>query len=127
MGADEFLLSGSYTTTPLSGEYSLTPSFTAPIDERIVLLYKSSQEYDLAVDTPVAVPFPGMTGANVVILKAVGGKVKARLTSADGTTQAIPFDSYLILMSLAYPITALDLTRTPATPTNVQVFLGQVS
>jgi hypothetical protein len=126
MAADEFVLSGSYATTPLSGDISLAPSFVAPIDERVTLTNKLYQEYSLDSDMPVSVAFGGLTSANVVILKAAGGKVRARITSADGSAQAVPFDSYWILMSLANPVTALDLTRTPATPITVQVFLGEI-
>jgi hypothetical protein len=123
--ADQFKLSGGYTTTPLDGVQSFDPNIDAVIDESLVLIKKNFEQIDLNVDTPVVVPFGGVTNANVVLLKAVGGKVKARFTSADGTQQAVPFDTYLILMSLASPITAIDLVRTPATPATVRVFLGE--
>jgi len=122
--ADQFVLSGSYTVTPLSLT-SLDPSLATPIDEPLALKSKQPSDITLSVDTPVAVPFGTLVNAHVVILKALGGKVKARLTSADGTTQAIPFDSFLILMSQTVPITAIDLTRVPATATIVKVFLGE--
>ena len=122
--ADQFVLSGSYTVTPLSLT-SLDPSSASPIDEPLALKSKLPIDITLSVDTPVAVPFGTMANAHIVILKAFGGKVKARLTSADGTTQAIPFDSFLILMSQTVPITAIDLTRVPATATIVKVFLGE--
>jgi hypothetical protein len=122
--ADQFVLSGSYTVTPLSLT-SLDPSSASPIDEPLALKSKLPIDITLSVDTPVAVPFGTMANAHIVILKAFGGKVKARLTSADGTTQAIPFDSFLILMSQTVPITAIDLTRVLATATTVKVFLGE--
>jgi hypothetical protein len=122
--ADQFVLSGSYTVTPLSLT-SLDPSLATPIDEPLALKSKQPSDITLSVDTPVAVPFGTLVNAHVVILKALGGKVKARLTSADGTTQAIPFDSFLILMSQTVPITAIDLTRVLATATTVKVFLGE--
>ena len=122
--ADQFVLSGSYTVTPLSLT-SLDPSLATPIDEPLALKSKQPSDITLSVDTPVAVPFGTLVNAHVVILKALGGKVKARLTSADGTTQAIPFDTFLILMSQTVPITAIDLTRVLATATTVKVFLGE--
>jgi len=122
--ADQFVLSGSYTVTPLSLT-SLDPSLATPIDEPLALKSKQPSDITLSVDTPVAVPFGTLVNAHVVILKALGGKVKARLTSADGTTQAIPFDSFLILMSQTVPITAIDLTRVLTTATTVKVFLGE--
>lgn len=123
--ATQFGLSGSYTAEPLDGVPSLDPSIGTPIDETMQLAYKATSEVHLTVDTPVAVDFAGVTNANIVILKAVGGKVRARLTSADGTTQAIPVDSVLILTSREVPITAVDLTRLPATDTVVRYFLGE--
>jgi len=123
--ADQFTLSGSYATDPLDGVLSFDASVVAPIDEALTLGKKNLQTISLDADLPEAVNFGDLAGANVILLKAVGGKVRARFTSIDGTEQAIPFDSYLILMSLETPITALDLTRTPATETAVRVFLGE--
>ncbi len=126
--ADQFVLSGGYTTTPLSGVPSFAPVITTPIDETAQLDLKKIDEIELNVDTAVPISFGGLTDANIVILKAVGGgSVKVRITSADGTQQAIPFDTFFILMSMTNPITAIDLTRTPATPTTVLVFLGEES
>jgi hypothetical protein len=122
--ADQFVLSGSYTVTPLSLT-SLDPSLATTIDEPLSLKSKQFSDITLSVDTPVAVPFGTVVNAHVVILKALGGKVKARITSADGSTQAIPFDTFLILMSQTVPITAIDLTRVLATATTVKVFLGE--
>lgn len=124
--ADQFILSGSYTTTPLGGELSFDPNIDAPINEPIQLTRKKVDTVVLDVDTPVAVSLGGLTQAHIIILKAVGGtSVRVRITSADGAAQSIPFDTYLVLMSMAKPITAIDLTRTPATLTSVLVFLGE--
>lgn len=124
--ADQFVLSGSYTTTPLGGEPSFDPNIDAPINEPVQLIKKRVDTISLDVDTPVNVDLGGLSQAHIVMLKAVGGSsVRVRLTSADGALQSIPFDTYLVLMSMAKPITAIDLTRTPATPTDVRVFLGQ--
>ena len=126
--ADSFRLSGSYATTPLGGTPSFDPNIDAPIDEPAQLAKKRIDEIDLDVDTEVAVAFGGVTNANIVILKAVGGTtVQAHVTSAAGASQIIPFDTYLILMSMATPVTAIGLVRTPATPTTVRVFLGEES
>jgi hypothetical protein len=82
----------------------------------------------LDVDTPVAVNFgSGVTSAAVVVLKATGGKVRARLTSADGSQQAVPVDDQLLLVSQSVPIIAIDLTRVPGVLTSVDVFLGQIT
>lgn len=124
--ADRFVLSGSYTTTPLGGEPSFDPNIDSPIDEAIQLSNKHIDTIDLGVDTPVAVSFGGLTNANIIMLKSTAGvKVRARITSADGTDQAIPFDTFLVLMSMDVPVTAIDLTRLTGTPTQVRVFLGE--
>lgn len=123
---DRFALSGSYTTTPQSGEPSFDPTIGALIEETVTLGKKVLTEIALSVDAPVDVDFGGLTNANVVILKSTSGvKVRARVTSADGSQQAVPFDTYWILMSADVPITAVDLTRLTGTATTVRVFLGE--
>lgn len=123
--AYQFGLTGGYTTTPLDGVPSLAPSVDAPLDESMVVLRKTEYDVDLNSDAPVAVQFGGVVNAHVVILKTVGGKIKARLTSTDGATQAVPVDSTFILISQSVPITAIDLIRVPATPCTVRVYLGE--
>lgn len=110
------------------GSPSGIASFCTPIIEQLNLVQKDYDTLVLAADAPVSVSFGGgVTAASVVILKAVGGKVRARVTSADGSTQAVPFDSLLILISRTVPITAIDLMRVPGMATTVDVFLGQTS
>lgn len=125
--ADSFKLLGSYETTPLGNPLSFAPNVVAQISEGKTLKAKQLCDLSLEVDTPVVVPFGGVVNAHVILLKATGGKVKARLTSADGTQQSVPFDTYLILMSEAVPLTAIDLTRVAGTVTQVRVFLGEKS
>lgn len=123
--ADSFALQGAYTTTPYIGVRSGVPSLQSPIDERVALVNKLIGQYDLTVDTAVAVNFAGLTNVNVLVVKAIGGKVRVRITSADGSAQAIPVDGFLSLISLSVPITAIDLTRVVGTSTTVEIFLGQ--
>lgn len=123
--SDQFTLSGSYTAVPMGGAASLDPSFDAPLNEALVLQAKQYLPVHLTVDTPVAVPYGTVTNAHIVVLKAAGGKVKARLTSADGSQQIVPFDGVLIVRSDSVPITAIDLIRLPATDIIVRVFLGE--
>jgi hypothetical protein len=125
--ADSFKLLGSYETAPLGQPLSFAPNVIAQISEGKTLKVKELADLTLSVDSAVAVPFGGVVNANVILLKATGGKVKARFTSADGTAQAIPFDTYLILMSDTVPFTAIDLTRVASTLTTVRVFLGEKS
>lgn len=123
--ADFFTLSGSYEVRPATGSPSLDPSIVTTVLETTTLKQKHLDSIDLTVDTPVSVAFGGVVNAHVVIVKAVGGKIRVRLSSADGALQSVPVDDFLILESLTVPITAMDLTRTPATATTVKVFLGE--
>lgn len=123
--ADTFKLIGSYDVTPLSSPLSFAPSIEAVINEAKAIAQKQLCDVTLSADSPVSVPFGGVTNANIIILKAVGGKVRARYTSADGTDQSVPFDTYVILMTDAVPITAIDLTRVSGTLTTVRVFLAE--
>lgn len=123
--AYQFTLTGTYDVTPLDSVVSFGTNITTPINEPIVIARKLDADIDLDVDVPVAVNFGGLTSANIVMLKAVGAKVRARITSADGSQQSIPFDTYVILMSMDTPITAIDLLRTAGVATQVRVFLGE--
>ncbi len=123
--SDLLQISGSLTTTPTSGNPSGDPEVEAQISERVGLINKSISNYQLETDSPVSVNFSGLTNCNVLMVKTVGGKVRVRLTSADGSTQAVPVDSLLILIDLSVPVTAIDLTRVPAVSTTVRVFLGE--
>lgn len=123
--SDSFKLTGSYEVTPQGNPLSFAPGIAAAINEAKTLAAKEICELALNADAPVAVPFGGVVNANVVILKSTGGKVKARVTSADGAQQSVPFDTYFILMSESVPITAIDLTRVAGTVTTVRVFLAE--
>jgi hypothetical protein len=125
--ADAFKFNGSYETDPLGSATSFAATVIANINEARTLVHKQLSDIDLTVDAPVAIAFGGVTNAHAVLLKATGGKVKARLTSADGATQSIPFDSYLIVFSEAVPFTAIDLTRVAGVTTSVRAFLGEKS
>ena len=92
------------------------------------LTRKDLDTISLDTDAPLAVNFgSGVTQAAVAILKATGGKVRARITSADGSQQSIPVDDLLVLISQSVPITGIDLTRVPGVLTTVSVFLGQTT
>jgi len=122
--ADTFILSGTYSTNPTQGNPSAVPSLSAPIDERLQLDNKTVQYFDLTSDAPVAVQFPSGFAANLLIVKTEGGKVRVRITSSDGTTQAIPVDKFLVLFTESVDITAVDLTRELGVEVLVNVFMG---
>jgi hypothetical protein len=125
--SDVLDLSGSITTRPAIGAPSGFPSLSFPLAERMVLVNMQAARYELDADDPVNVQFGGVTNAQVLFIKAVGGKVRVRITSADGATQAIPVSDMLYLECVDVPITAIDLTRVAGTETTVEVFLGEQS
>jgi hypothetical protein len=121
-----FKLNGSWVVTPAQpGSPSGDPDIPALFDEKVELDRKHYDEYELIADAPVTVGFGGVTNANVVIIKVDGERITARLTSAAGSTQSIPVEEFLALISLSVPITAIDLTRATGVTTTVRVFLGQ--
>lgn len=123
--ADLFAITGSYSATPASGSPSGDPIITAPLDERQMLATEQYSQLTLTADTPASLPFGGLTEATVLVVKVVGGKVRVRITSTDGSQQAIPVDSFLALTCASVPLTAVDVTRTPGVQTIVRYFLGQ--
>ena len=125
--SDNFQFVGAWSTTPLGQPTSFVAGITTPIQESFVLSAKSLGEFVLTEDSAMALPFGGVTNANIVIMKALpgGGPVTAAVTSAAGTAQKDPFDTYFINMSEGVPITAITLTRTAGVLTTVEFFLGQ--
>lgn len=123
--ASIFQVIGSLGAMPAVGAPSGQFNVIAPLCETQVFLHQEGPTvYDLASDSPVSVGFGGVANATVIFIKTVGGKVRARFTSADGSTQAIPVDSMMCVMSASVPFTALDLTRVPGQNTTVEVFIG---
>ena len=124
--SDTFKIRGDYLSQPSSGNPSAYPTVSSPIDETLVLSKTPlTAEYVLTADAAQDVAFGHISNAHVVIIKTVGGKVRVRLTSADGSQQSIPVDSLLVLISQSVPFTALDLTRVTGVQTNVKVLLGE--
>lgn len=123
---DTFRLHGELACTPARSVSSLEAEVLALLDESLYLAEKLVTVVELDGDAPVSVQFGSLAGANVVLLRATGGKVRARVTSADGSAQAIPVDPLLIQISQAVPVTAIDLTRLAGIVTTVQVFLGEL-
>jgi hypothetical protein len=122
--SDTYHLLGSFTTEPATGLPSGGASVATPLDDTVMLAHKECSDINLTVDTAVVVPFGGVTNAHVVFLYAAN-KIKARITTADGTTQSIPVDPLLKMITLSVPVTAIDLTRVAGSATLVQYFLGE--
>jgi hypothetical protein len=124
--ADLFHLEGGYSTSPNTGaEASADPQVCAHIDERLSLDNKTTNNVVLDDDDPVDVDLGGITNVNVLIMRTQGGKATARITSADGKTQAVPVDPFFALISRSVAVTAVDLTRVKGVATTVKVFMGE--
>lgn len=124
--ADVFNLTGSYSSTPASGTPSGDPLIDARLSESMVIKAKQVVTVTLDSDSPESVAFGDLAGAHVVVIRANGGKVRARYTSSDGSAQAVPVDPLDIKISSTVPITALDLTRVAGAGTVIcRVFLGE--
>jgi hypothetical protein len=124
--ADVFRLSGEFSAAPATFELGIqqAPEFLAPLLHSLYLVRRLNTVAVLSGDSPVAVNFGSLSGAHVLILQSTS-KVRARLTSSDGSAQAVPVDPLAILLTLAVPVTALDLTRLTGVNTEVNVFLGE--
>ncbi len=120
-----FALNGSFGSTPQSSPMSFAPQVVAQLAETLQIGAQQITEMTLGTDGAHAVDFGGVGNAHVVILKSTGGKIIATVTSADGTAQTIPFDTYWILLSMASPITSLSLTRVAGQETTCRIFLAE--
>lgn len=98
---------------------------TASLDERMQLANEIVSQITLTTDGPVAIPFGPLAGVNLIVLKVSGGPVTVRLTSSAGATQVVPVDTFFTLYSNSVDITAISVTRNPATQTLVKYFLGE--
>ena len=98
-------------------------SDSAPINESVTLDAKTPGQYELLNDAPVSVAFGGVVDANVVVIFS-DRPITVTLTSTAGAASVV-CDDMVFIISRTTPYTAITLTRTPATDTNVTVFLGE--
>ena len=115
-------LQGSLTSTPTylpNGQARVT----IPLDVSLSCANSLSTTVYLTPDDPYTLSLGALANVNVLMIRAVGGKIRVRVTSSDGSQQAIPTD-FLLLFTGAVNITALDLTRTAGTSTVVSVYMG---
>jgi hypothetical protein len=122
---DTFSLQGSLGLSGGSGAPSGALYPVGGLNETLVVQNSVNTIVSLDGDAAVPVPFGTMTAAHVVSLDATGGPVTARITSEVGAQQLVPFDDYFFTISRGKNITAIDLIRTPGTPTTVRVFIAQ--
>lgn len=120
-----FALTGDGSSKPQQGNPSGQANIVIPFSEKLALAYSLSTGFTLDSNSPQAVNLGTLTGVNVLVVKTIGGKVRVRITSADGTDAEIPCDPILILMNRAVDITAIDITRVAGVQTQVLIFMGQ--
>ena len=121
---DFFKLHGDFQTIPVSAARGVDPQVASPIDERFAVSQKAISDVQLTDDAPVDVDMSNLAEASVVIIKS-DHKVRARLTSTDGSQQAVPVDGLLILVCRAVGVSAIDLTRLTGVDTNCKIFLAK--
>lgn len=129
MPPDIFTITGNFVAVPLLGDSQGFITCSSKFEEN-VQVNSATGRYSLSDDAAVDVEFPaGITAANVLMISAVGGVVTARVTwsTSSTSTQAVPVDPMLHLISRTEDITAITLQRSPGIETFVEVYIGQVA
>jgi len=123
--ADTFVLNGNYSSQPTLGNPSASPTILTPLLESMQLGNQAVKFYQLQSPTPTVTDVVlDFANVNVLVVKVVGGHVRVRITSSDGSQQAIPVTDLLFLMTETN-ITAIDLLQDAGMLIEVQLFLGQ--
>ena len=117
---------GEVAVEPPSGNNSGQPTVLVSYSQRVAQERQLVTTYTLDADPVVSVDFGPLTEVNFLSITAVGNKIRVRITSADGTTQAIPVDPSLILRCDSVGITAIDLMRTATYDTDVYLVMTQI-
>ena len=125
MSYQNLAFTGSATLKPPVGFPSGQPTTLVSYDEKVSLDKNLSGNITLSTDNATSMSLGALTGVNWLSIRALGAKVRVRITSSDGTTQAIPVDPTLILRCDSVDITAIDVTRTTSIETEVFYVFGQ--
>jgi len=127
--ADTLTLTGTLQTAPTNPSASGLTGVVSQLAEALTLQTKGIPgEYDLTSDSPQSVSFGALPVVNVLWVKVNGGgPVTVSVTSAAGTSQAWPVDSFLCLFTQRVNITAVTLTRPAGVESFVDVFIGQAA
>lgn len=125
--ADALTFAGELRSVPTdSWPASGDPTIDMALAETAALLRKSVASFQLTSDSPAVVAFGPVVNARVVVIKTKGGgPVTALITSGAGVAQAVPVDSLWVCFTAGNPVTAISLVRTPASLTEVRVYLGE--
>lgn len=120
-----FRLYGSIVAAPALGVPSGVSGVSIPLQETLALMAAETRRYVLLTDDPVVVSLGGLTAVHVLLAQTDGNKVRLRLTSTDGTNQALPVDPTALLFARSVPFSAVELTRVSGVATTVDLYLGQ--
>jgi len=118
---------GTLKIAPASSatDNSGNPQIASDLLETQTVNYKSENTFLLTSDSPVSVPIPGLPAVTLMMIKAVEAGVTVTVTSPVGTSQLLP-SNYIFLLCQDNPITAISITRKPATNTTVRIVLASV-
>jgi hypothetical protein len=125
--SDTFSLKGSYsiihgtTDTDPSADFDVSATF----NESMNVKRKLAQTLSLDTDVAESVALGDLAQAHVVLIRS-SQDVKVTLTSAHGASQVIPAGRVCFLMSVAVPITAIQITRQAGVSTTVRVVLCEL-
>lgn len=122
--ADTFFFKGEITVSP-APEYlaSFGQTIRLSIAEEIPVTRRISTMVNLVNDSVYNLDTSEVSSAKVLVLKA-DSKVSVTVTSADGTAQVLPVDTFLVLTCASTPITALSFQRVPGVINLVRVILA---
>ena len=127
MAQQKLVFTGSVDLGAPVGSPSGQPQAIVAFDETSYTQRILSTVLRLTGDSAVTLNLGQLSTVNFLSIRADGGKVRVRITSADGTSQSIPVDPFLILRCDSVGITAIDITRTAGIDTDVYVVLGEKS
>lgn len=119
--AQQLTIEGSLVIAESVGDYQGQSQITNSIKESMTIDQYQSTVYQLTSDSAQTVALGSLSAVNAIQIRVVGNKVRLRLTSSDGTSQAIPVDGFFCLITDSVNITAIDLTRTSGSDTTVYV------
>jgi hypothetical protein len=123
--AQQLTIEGALVIKEAVGDYQGQSQVTNTIAEKMSILQYQNTVYVLSADSAQTVALGALSEVNVLQIRVVGNKVRVRITSSDGTSQAIPVDSFLCIVTDSVSITAVDLTRTAGSETTVYVTICQ--
>lgn len=125
MAQQQLKFEGAITIANPVGSPSGQPTTLLTLNETVYLKRVLSTNMTLDSDPVVSVDLGTLEAVNFVSIRAEGGYLRVRITTSQGTSQAIPCDPSLIIRSDDVNITAIDLLRESTVDTEVYVVLGE--